>query len=100
MLVAREVGKFMLKGKAQPIVHLLGRPENVDEKHKKSAEQFADALGAFRRQTWDEAKEKFTWRLQTPRTMARLSFNLKLCDEYKRTPPPETWDGVIALDEK
>jgi hypothetical protein len=59
MLVAREVGKFMLKGKAQPIVHLLGRPENVDEKHKKSAEQFADALGAFRRQTWDEAKEKF-----------------------------------------
>jgi hypothetical protein len=30
--------------------------------------------------------------------MARLSFNLKLCDEYKRTPPPETWDGVIALD--
>jgi hypothetical protein len=32
--------------------------------------------------------------------MARLSFNPKLCDEYKRTPPPETWDGVIALDEK
>ena len=31
----------------------------MDEKHKKSAEQFADALGAFRRQTWDEAKEKF-----------------------------------------
>jgi len=26
MLVAREVGKFMLKGKAPPIVHLLGRP--------------------------------------------------------------------------
>ena len=45
-------------------------------------------------------KKNFTWRLQTPRTMARLSFNLKLCDEYKRTPPPETWDGVIALDEK
>jgi len=30
----------------------------VDEKHKKSAEQFADALGAFGRQAWDEAKEK------------------------------------------
>jgi len=45
-------------------------------------------------------KKNFTRRLQTPRTMARLSFNLKLCDEYKRTPPPETWDGVIALDEK
>ena len=28
MLLTREVGKFMLKGKAQPIVvHLLGRPE-------------------------------------------------------------------------
>src|SRR5580765_4141962 len=101
MLVAREVGKFMLKGKAQPIVvHPSGRPENVGEKHKKSAEQFADALGAFRRQIWNEAKEKFHLRLQTPRTMARLSFSLKLCDEYQRTPPPETWDGVIALDKK
>ena len=66
MLVAREVGKFMLKGKAQPIVvHLLGRPAIANSENDGPAQ-----------------------------------FYLKLCDEYKRTPPPETWDGVIALDEK
>ena len=37
-LVAREVGKFMLKGKAQPIVayELLGRMDEVEERQMKS----------------------------------------------------------------
>jgi len=32
--------------------------------------------------------------------MVRLSFNLKLCDRFKKIFPGETWHGVIALDEK
>jgi hypothetical protein len=27
-------------------------------------------------------------------------FYLKLCDGFKKISPGETWDGVIALDEK
>ena len=101
-LVAREVGKFMLKGKAQPIVayELFGRIEEVDESRKKSCEVFADALAAFRRQSWDEARQKFSRLSEISVVDGPAHFYLKLCDEYQRTPPLESWDGVIALEEK
>lgn len=101
-LVKREVGKFMLKGKAEPIVvhELLGGVQDVDESRKRSCEIFADALGAFRRRSWDEAAEKFQRVSEISATDGPADFYLKLCDEYKKTPPPETWDGIIALEEK
>ena len=41
-LLTRQVGKFMLKGKAQPIVvyELSGRTDEVDENRKESARFF------------------------------------------------------------
>ncbi len=101
-LAARKVGAFMLKGKALPIVvhELLGGLEESDEKHKQSCERFAEGLNAFRRQAWDEAKEKFARAVEIRETDGPARFYLKLCDEYKSRPPEETWDGVITLDEK
>ena len=32
--------------------------------------------------------------------LAPARFYLKLCDEYKGTPPGEPWDGAIVLEEK
>jgi adenylate cyclase len=101
-LLSRQLGKFTLKGKAQPIVvyELLGRIDEADQKQKESAEMFAQALSVFRRQAWDEAKEMFE-RLPAPsENGGPAHFYLKLCDEYKKTPPSETWDGVIVLEEK
>ena len=101
-LAAREVGTFMLKGKALPIVvhELLGGLEESGEKHKQTCELFAQGLNAFRRQAWDEAKEKFARAVEIRETDGPAHFYLKLCDEYKSRPPGETWDGVITLDEK
>ncbi len=53
-------------------------------------------MNAFRNHAWDEAAEKFRLAIAN----SDHEFYLKLCDEYKMTPPPETWDGVITLDEK
>jgi adenylate cyclase len=101
-LLKREVGKFMLKGKAQPIVvhELLGSLEEADDKQKKSCEIFADALGAFERRNWDEAAEKFHRATENSALDGPARFYLKLCEEYKTKPPDEAWDGVIALEEK
>jgi adenylate cyclase len=101
-LVAREVGKFMLKGKAQPIVvhELLGRIDETDEKQKESCEIFADALSAFRRQSWDEAEEKFCRANEISASDGPARFYMKLCEEYKTKSPEEPWDGVIVLEEK
>ncbi len=101
-VLSREVGKFMLKGKTQPItVHeLLGRLEEADQKQKTSAEIFADALGAFRRRSWDEAAEKFQRIRENSGSDGPAVFYLKLCEQYEKNPPGENWDGVIVLEEK
>jgi adenylate cyclase len=101
-LVAREVGKFMLKGKAQPIVvhELFGRTEEIDEVQKELCEMFAEALGAFRRRAWDAAELMFLRVSPNDAADGPAHFYLKLCAEYKNNPPPETWDGVIVLEEK
>lgn len=101
-VLEREVGKFMLKGKAQPIVvhELLGCVEEADEKKKKSCEMFASALAAFRSQSWDEAAEKFLVLLKHSETDGPARFYLKRCEEYKKNPPEGAWDGVVSLEEK
>lgn len=101
-LLSREVGKFMLKGKAQPItVHeLIGNLADADDSQKSSAEIFADALSAFRGQSWEEAKGRFLRCIEHSQVDGPAHFYLKLCDEYKINPPPQPWDGVIVLEEK
>src|SRR5713226_2912818 len=56
-LLTREVGRFRLKGKAHAIVvhELICRMEECEEEQKKEFAVFAEALSAFRRQSWDEA---------------------------------------------
>jgi adenylate cyclase len=101
-LVAREVGKFMLKGKALPMVahELLGRVDEIDEKQKKAYKLFADALAAFRRQSWKEAAEKFSRLRESSDSEGPEAFYMKLCEHYEKDPPPEAWDGTIVLEEK
>jgi adenylate cyclase len=101
-ILTREVGKFMLKGKAQPMVvyELLGRMEEADEKQQRSRAIFAEALAAFRSQSWDEAAEKFHQAMENSENDGPARFYMKLCEQYKNNPPGETWDGVVPLDEK
>jgi adenylate cyclase len=101
-VLTREVGAFKLRGKAQPVVihELLCRLEESDEKQKKACSIFAEALGAFRKQSWDEATEKFYQVTENSGTDGPARFYLKLCEQYKKIPPEGAWDGVIPLDEK
>jgi adenylate cyclase len=101
-LLTREVGKFMLKGKAQPIVvhELLGRADEADDTRKKSLEIFTEGLADFRRQSWDEAAGKFHRAIENSPNDGPARFYAKLCEEYKINPPGDAWDEVIVLEEK
>jgi adenylate cyclase len=101
-VLTREIGKFLLKGKTQPLViyELLSRLEDCDEEQKKSCEIFAAALGAFRRKSWDEAKEKFHHAVNNGSIDGSAHFYIKLCEQYKRNPPGDSWEGIISLEEK
>ncbi len=100
--LTRELGKFRLKGKVQPIVihELLCRAEEADEKLRSACATFAGALDAFRRQSWDEAMEKFHLIAETNPEDGPSLFYLELCEQYKQSSPEETWSGVVSMDKK
>ena len=88
----------MLKGKAQPIVvyELSSRIDEVDENRKESARFFL-MLMPLSENSPGWSKEKFH---RLSEISATEGPSTKFCDEFKKTSPGETWDGVIALDEK
>jgi adenylate cyclase len=100
--LTRAVGKFLLKGKAHALVvhELICGIEEAGVKQRKSCEIFADALHSFRRQCWDEARDKFIHCIEDSGGDGPSRFYLKLCAQYKVRPPEEPWDGIIQLEEK
>jgi adenylate cyclase len=101
-VLTKELGKFLLKGKSQPltIYELLCRIEESDEKQKKSCEDFADALNAFRRKSWDEAEQRFHRVTDNATVHSTAHFYIKLCEQYKQKPPEDGWEGTVPLEEK
>jgi adenylate cyclase len=100
--LTREVGKFRLAGKVKPVVvhELLGQKEEVEEKVRSGCATFAEALSAFKRQSWDEAREKFSESLEKLGEDGPSRFYMKLCEDYKQNPPGEQWDGLVRMDKK
>jgi len=101
-LLTRELGKFRLVGKIKPVVvhELLGGLEESDSTLKNGCAVFSHALSAFRRQSWDEAIEKFNQCIEVLGDDGPSRFYLRLCEGYKKNPPGEPWDGVIQMDKK
>jgi adenylate cyclase len=74
--------------------------EESEEKQKKACAIFSEALRAFRRQSWDEAKEKFHQAIHNSETDGPARFYINLCEQYKKNPPEGAWEGVIPVEEK
>jgi adenylate cyclase len=100
--LTRELGKFRLKGKVQPIViyELMGLLEESDEKKRKSCATYAEAMDAFRGQMWDEATMKFKEVTENLGEDGPSQFYIKLCESYSEQPPEEPWEGVVRMDKK
>ena len=84
----------------QHVKYRLSHDHEADEKQKKACAIFADGLAAFRKQSWDEASEKFRETIKNSDGAGPERYYLKLCEQYKENPPEGAWDGVISLDEK
>jgi len=100
--LTRELGKFRLAGKIKPVaIHeLLGFKKEADENLIKGCAIFAEALDAFKKQSWDEAKEKFSQSLEKLKEDGPSRFYMKLCEDYQQNPPGESWDEVVRMDKK
>ena len=102
--LTRELGTFLFVGKSQPLVihELLCRLEEATEQQRRLCALFAEALGAYRRQAWEEAIEKFYDMLTHDGDKADgpALFYVKLCEQYREHPPVEAWNGVVRLVKK
>jgi adenylate cyclase len=96
----REIGTFVLAGKARPLVihELLGRHQ-PGVAHRPSGEQaaFAAGLAAFRSGDLGRARQVFT-PLANDSDDSVARYYLALCDHHRR--PGPDWDGVIRMDTK
>jgi adenylate cyclase len=102
--LSRELGIFLLLGKAQPLVvhELICRQEEAQPQQRHLCGRFAEALAAYHRQAWDEAIEKFS--AISASSLAKEDgpslFYIALCQQYKATPPRGSWNGVVHVMHK
>ncbi|MFQ5963498.1 MAG: CHASE2 domain-containing protein [Candidatus Scalinduaceae bacterium] len=98
--LTRELGKFLLIDRAKPIaVHeLMCRKEDSNHMQKSLCELFSYALDAFKRQSWEEASEKFYEIIKRFGEDSPSLFYVKLCKQYRNKSFEESWDGVVCID--
>jgi class 3 adenylate cyclase len=96
--LCHEVDRLVVKGKSMPIsvYELIGPREtaSVDQQHYCTL--FEKALRQYRKRDWDKAEQGFKTindRFQDEPS----SIFLKRITHFRRTPPPESWDGVFSL---
>ena len=101
----RELGKFQLKGKINPIsvYELVCRSEEANELQRTKCVTFPEVLDPFRRGAWEEAEEaieKFQESIKCLGKDGPSLFFLNLCKKYGKSPPRESWNGVVSMEEK
>ena len=74
--------------------------KNATKNRTRACAIFAEALQAFRKLSWDEAKAKFHEQMKNSGEYGLSEYDRKLCEQYEKNPPGQGWDGVIDLEEK
>ena len=97
--LTRELGQFLLSGKSRSVVvhELICRMEEATEQQRSLCATFTEALGAYQKQSWARAIDKFNQLLQISHQDGPSHFYLKLCEEYKKNPPGANWDGIVRF---
>jgi adenylate cyclase len=100
--LARDCGLFRLKGKTTPIrlYELWCRVEESDERQKDACATFAEGLAAFQQGAWDEARGMFQRVNDSLGEDGPSRFYLDLCENYRKSPPDQPWDGVVRMEKK
>ncbi len=101
-LISRPVGRFVFKGKSQPVhVHelILPDPDRWEEQDA-LCRLFSSGLDAFQHGRWDEAEQCFDQALQIDEMDGPSLFYIHRCRDVRHHPPGGDWDGVVCLEKK
>jgi adenylate cyclase len=101
VLFCRELDSVRVKGKNLPvkIYELLGEKKDA-EKWEKAVGIFEEGLSQYRQCLWDEAIISFQRVLEIKADDAPAKLYIVRCQELKKNPPKEPWDGVFIMTKK
>ncbi|NOY38778.1 MAG: adenylate/guanylate cyclase domain-containing protein [Nitrospirae bacterium] len=101
-ILMRELGVFLLYGKAKPVrvFELICRTDKMTEAQQELCLSFAEALDAFRNQMWEDAAERFNDIIRKYGKDGPSQYYLNLIHSCRENPPGKSWDGVICVEKK
>lgn len=95
----RELGKIRVFGKQVPVAiyELLGLQSKLQSESHRSRliEQFAAALALYGERNWEQAKQSFSSILEEFPADKPSKIYLMACEYFKKSPPPDDWDGIF-----
>lgn len=96
---ARELDLLRVKGKELPvrIYELLARKGALNEPKAQVCHLFAEGLAQYRKQNWTEAIGFFRQALAMDPEDGPSKTFIERAQDYMRTPPPPSWDGIYRL---
>lgn len=100
--VVLPMGKFIFKGKSQPVqvFEILREHTLSPEMQAKTRQVFVSALEAFEHQRWEEADRLFEKVLRIDAGDGPSKFYRKLCAELCQVPLGSHWNGAVHLKSK
>lgn len=101
-ILFRELDRVRVKGKDEPVTiyEPIADLKAADKAQKGEVEVFHTALKHYREQNWDMAEMQLI-NLQTRHPDTRLYLvYLERIRQFRKSPPPDAWDGVYDFETK
>lgn len=100
--ITRKIGSFIFLGKSKvvEIYELVSLKEESSEQQRDLCAIFTEGLTAYYRQSWDEAIYLLQKSLETCKHDGPSVYYLAKCEECRKVPPGEDWNGTIRLESK
>lgn len=98
----RYLADLQVKGKKKtvPVYEVIGRRGDLDEAGRAYVERFEAGVALYKQRKWDECIVHFTRLLSMRFDDLGASRYIDACQEFKRFPPDDDWNGALELKEK
>ncbi|MBG31225.1 MAG: hypothetical protein CMI31_14690 [Opitutae bacterium] len=103
-VTVRELDRIVVVGRKEPITtyELISLKGEESDNMRQLVSGFAEALDQFRKMKWNSAKKLFESleayeEMYEGRTTNPCQVYIRRCENYKKDPPPDNWDGVTVL---
>ena len=102
-VIARLVDDIVVVGKTEPIkvYQVMGSPETPpDPETAKCIEYYEKGFELYTQRRWDDAMDSFRAALEHVPDDGPSKVLLARCEEYKASPPDDSWQGEFKLTKK